>query len=272
MSIFRRCLILCIGLLAVSGCTMLFPGYKADKKPIKLLIMSGKNNHDWKKTTPALKKIYEESGRFTVEVANDVKSLTAENFDKYDVIVCNYTTWPKIKGERWPKNTEKEFLKYIKEGHGFVLFHAASTAWNDWPEFGELIGMKWKKGYTSHGYQHSFTIKISDINHPVTKGMKDFQHVKDEMYAKQIKSDIAQVLATAYSAKKQKGSGLVEPMIVITEYGKGRVFHNALGHCVYGMSGAGFKTLMLRGTEWAATGKVTLPIPADLPEPKKIKK
>ena len=36
---------------------------------IRVLIVDGQNNHDWKHTTPELKKILEETGLFTVDVA-----------------------------------------------------------------------------------------------------------------------------------------------------------------------------------------------------------
>lgn len=38
--------------------------------PIRVLLLSGMNNHDWQQTTPVLKKIYEDSGRFTVDIIN----------------------------------------------------------------------------------------------------------------------------------------------------------------------------------------------------------
>jgi uncharacterized protein len=238
---------------------------------LRLLILSGANNHDWKATTPVLKRMYEDSGRFTVEVTENVPALKGADFAKYDVIVCNYTTYPDIEGHRWPAATEKAFLDYLRAGHGFVLFHAASTAWNDWPEFGDLIGMTWQKDKASgqnisaHGSQHSFAVIITDKQHPVTAGMTDFQHVKDELYHRQLKHSGAHVLATAFSDKAMGGSGENEPMVVVTEYGKGRVFHCAMGHDPKPMAGVGFQTLMLRGAEWAATGKVTLPIPAAWP-------
>jgi uncharacterized protein len=232
---------------------------------IRLLILSGANNHAWKATTPVLKQMYEDSGLFTVDVTDNVPALTGSDFAKYDALVSNYTTWPNIEGNRWPAETEKAFLDYIRAGRGFVLFHAASTAWNDWPEFTELIGLWWKKGQTGHGVQHAFTVNIVDKQHPITQGMPDFVHVKDEMYGRQVKSTTAKVLATAFSDKSTRGSGEHEPMIVVTEYGKGRVFHNALGHDPKPMAGVGFRILMLRGTQWAATGKVTIAIPADWP-------
>jgi len=238
---------------------------------IRLLILSGANNHNWKATTPVLKKMYEDSGRFTVDVTEDVPNLKPADFSKYDCIVSNYTTYPAIDGKRWPADVEKAFLDYISAGHGFVLVHAASTAWNDWPQFTDLIGLSWQKDkatgkkVSGHGAQHSFAVTIVDKDHPVTKGLTDFQHVKDELYHRQLLHPGARVLATAFSDKATGGSGEAEPMIVVTELGRGRCFHNALGHDPSQMAGVGFQTLMLRGTEWAATGKVTIPIPADWP-------
>ena len=46
-------------------------------------------------------------------------------------------------------------------------------------------------------------------------------------------------------------------------YGKGRVFHTVLGHADYSMKCVGFITTLLRGTEWAATGAVTIDVPDD---------
>ena len=67
---------------------------------IRLLILSGANNHGWKATTPVLKKMYEDSGRFTVDVTENVPALTGEDFARYDALVSNYTTYPNIEGHR----------------------------------------------------------------------------------------------------------------------------------------------------------------------------
>lgn len=240
------------------------PGGKEDK--IRILILSGANNHDWKSTTPVLRSIYENSGRFSVDVTEKVPALTAADFAKFDALVSNYTTYPKVVGQRWPAATEKAFLDYIAAGHGFVLFHAASTAWGDWPEFRKLIGLSWQKdaagkNISGHGAQHPFTVKITDHEHPVTRGMPDFLHLPDELYHRQLLDPSAQVLATTFSDHAKRGSGTDEPMVVVTRLGKGRAFHCAMGHATSQMEGVGFQSLMLRGTEWAATGEVTIPVP-----------
>jgi len=231
---------------------------------IQVLILSGRNNHDWQQTTPALKEIYEKSGRFVVEVTNNPAGCTAETLTKYDVIVSNWCAWPEVTGQRWDPATEKALLDFVREGKGFVLFHAASATHQDWPEFQQLIGATWDKKLTGHGRIHTFNVRIDDKTHPVTKGIQDFR-IKDELWHRMAAQPTRKILCTAFSAKEQGGSGNVEPVVIYTHFEKGRCFHNVLGHNVETMQNLAWQTLMLRGTEWAATGKVTLPIPSNWP-------
>jgi type 1 glutamine amidotransferase len=73
------------------------------------------------------------------------------------------------------------------------------------------------------------------------------------------------VLATAHSDPANSGTGEDEPMLMTIHYGRGRIFHTAMGHDVPAIKCVGFIVTFLRGTEWAATGKVTQTVPADFP-------
>jgi type 1 glutamine amidotransferase len=73
------------------------------------------------------------------------------------------------------------------------------------------------------------------------------------------------VLATAYSDPSNAGSGHDEPMLMVLNYGKGRIFHTTLGHDVNALSSVDFIVTFQRGSEWAATGSVTQKVPADFP-------
>jgi type 1 glutamine amidotransferase len=91
-------------------------------------------------------------------------------------------------------------------------------------------------------------------------------HTRDELYDKlRGPADGMHILATAYSAPDKQGTGRHEPMLMTIDYGKGRVFHTALGHADYSVNCVGFITTFTRGTEWAATGKVTIPVPKEFP-------
>jgi len=74
------------------------------------------------------------------------------------------------------------------------------------------------------------------------------------------------ILATAYASKEQGGTGRHEPMVMTVDYKKGRVFHTPMGHADYSMECVGYITLFVRGTDWAATGKVLdSTVPTDFP-------
>jgi hypothetical protein len=93
-----------------------------------------------------------------------------------------------------------------------------------------------------------------------------WMHAADELYATlRGPGKNMTVLATAHSDPKNKGTGHDEPSMVVLSYGKGRVFHTMMGHDVAALSCVGFMTTFQRGTEWAATGRVTQKVPLNFP-------
>lgn len=267
------------------------PLYAAEPS-LQALIVDGQNNHGvWPKTTKMMKKYLEETGLFTVEVATTAPKGTDPNFKpewkKYDVIVSNYN------GADWPEETKKAFVDYMQNGGGLVVVHAADNSFGNWKEYNEMIGLGgWggrneksgpyvylsedgklvrddKKGSGGHhGSQHDFPIIIRDPDHPITKGLpREWMHVQDELYdLLRGPGENMQILATAYANPKFGGSGRHEPMAMTIEYGKGRCFHTPMGHGDYSQECVGFITVLQRGAEWAATGKVTqTKVPDDFP-------
>ena len=91
-------------------------------------------------------------------------------------------------------------------------------------------------------------------------------HQGDELYAHlRGPAENVTVLATAYSDPANRGSGHDEPVLMTIAYGQGRVFHTTLGHDVNALSSVDFVVTFQRGTEWAATGKVTQKVPVSFP-------
>ena len=267
------------------------PTVEEDSKPIKVLIVDGQNNHQWQATTPIMRQFFDECELFSCEVATspakgEDMSGFRPRFADYDVIVSNYN------GEPWPRDTQIEFEAFVRGGGGFVVVHAANNAFSDWPEYNEMIGLggwggrnkssgpyayfkddqlvidtETKGGGGAHGSQHEFLVTTRDAEHPIMRGLPaTWLHTKDELYDRlRGPAKNMNVLATSYADPEQRGSGRDEPMVMTLSYDQGRIFHTPMGHADYSMRCVGFKTLLLRGTEWAATGNVTLPIPADFP-------
>ena len=100
--------------LAVLALTLFFSSAFAEETAaLKALIVDGQNNHNWRETTPVLKRDLEETGRFTVDVATSPgngqdMSQFKPNFSAYDVIVLNYN------GDDWCEETKKAFEEYMK--------------------------------------------------------------------------------------------------------------------------------------------------------------
>lgn len=258
---------------------------------LKVLIVDGQNNHNnWLEKTKLLQEQLEAAGIFQVDIARapaaeaDMASFQP-NFSAYDVVVSNYN------GAAWPEATRQNFEQYVRGGGGFVSFHAADNAFADWPEYNEMIGLGGWEGRNEksgpyvyynkegevirddspgkgghHGPQHEFTVTFRDTDHPISRGLpKEWLHSKDELYD-QLRGPAKNfhILATAFSDDETKnGTGRHEPLLMTIHYGEGRVFHTALGHAPYSMESLGFITTLQRGTEWAATGQVSQPVPKD---------
>jgi len=238
-------------------------------KTINVLILSGKNNHKWQQTTPTIQNILEESGRFMVQVTNNPENLKPAELDPYDVILSNWNSWPDVTGVRWKPDLEKAFLDFVSEGKGFVVIHAGSSALQDWPEFQQIAGGTWELGVTGHGPVHTFRVSIKNKEHPVMKGLKQF-FIKDELWHRTKFHPDVEILSTAYSAQEFKGTGQEEPVLVTTQYGKGRGLYFVLGHNLATMKNTAWRTILLRGTEWAAIGEVTIPAQSPWPQTAEI--
>jgi uncharacterized protein len=233
-------------------------------KSINVLLLSGQNNHAWQKTTPAIQNILEKSGRFFVTVTNNPENLAPEELNQYDVIMSNWNTWPDVTGKRWDPDLEKAFLTFVAEGKGVVIIHAGSSTLQDWPEFQQIAGGTWELGSTGHGPIHTFKVSIENSNHPITKGLKEF-YIKDELWHRTKFQPGIKVLCSAYSSPEKKGTGQNEPVTIVTHYGKGRCCNFVLGHDATTMQNAAWQTIMVRATEWAATGKATISMPDNWP-------
>jgi hypothetical protein len=261
--------------------------------PIAVLLIDGQSAgpyHNWQLTTPVLKRELEQTKLFAVTVASSPRSGQDfanfhPDFSKYKVVVLNYD------GPDWPENLRAQFEQFIHDGGGLVVVHAADNAFPHWPAFNQMTGVGGWRGRTesagpmwyvkdgrllsddspgsagSHGARLPYLVEARAPDHPILKGLpRAWMHNSDELYATlRGPGQHMTVLATAHSDPANHGTGRDEPSLMVLSYGKGRIFHTVMGHDVAALSCAGFIATFQRGTEWAASGRVTQRVPLDFP-------
>ncbi len=270
----------------------------AQTKPIAVMLLDGESAgpyHNWRLTTPVLKRELEETGMFAVTVVTAPDSKTGDlsgfkpEFAQYKVVVSNYDA------PDWPEDLKTQFEAYVRGGGGLVVVHAADNAFPHWVAYDEMIGIGGWRGRDAsagpmwyfdnnklvedsttpgtaghHGARLPYQVVTRAAEHPIMKGLPPvWMHAADELYGTlRGPGKNMTVLATAHSDLQNHGTGHDEPMAMVLSFGKGRVFHTVMGHDVSALSCVGLMTLLQRGTEWAATGRVTQRVPADFPTAK----
>jgi uncharacterized protein len=233
---------------------------EAQEGKLRALIVTGQNNHNWRVTTPHIKQFLEATGRFTVDVTEDPEMfmLFPRRLNRYDVLVLNYNG-PRWGDAAWGYAAEKTFMDAVRGGKAVSVIHAANNAFPGWDDYDRLVGIAWRST-AGHGAYHEFNVKYTVKDHPITQGLTDMQKHPDELYHRltPAPNEPMTVIATAFSDPATRGTGKDEPMALVKSHGKARVFHTALGHDLRSMQDPQFMLLVSRGTEWAATGKVTI--------------
>ncbi|HEX5052137.1 MAG TPA: family 16 glycoside hydrolase [Planctomycetota bacterium] len=233
--------------------------------PIHALVVTGANNHEWQWTAPELVNVLAETGRFVATTTDEPATALVDAPRRFaagelQVLVLDYN------GPRWGEAAERGFLEAVQKGCGVAVVHAADNAFPGWTEYERLVGLLWRDG-SAHGAYHPFDVYVVDAHHAITAGMADLRLHPDELYHRLVPGEGAEyrVLLSAYSDPKTGGTGRYEPMATAGRYGAGRVFHTPLGHVWKGVPATRatwadpqLRRLVARGSEWAATGAVTL--------------
>lgn len=274
--------------------------YQVKAQKHEALIITGQNNHYWQGSSVVIKGILENSGLFnTTTITTPAKGEDMSGFEpdfgKYDLVCLDYN------GDSWKEETKENFVDFVRNGGGLVVFHASDNSFSDWKEYNRMIGVGgwggrteehgpiiyWEDGKIkkdkspgkggAHGKQDEYVVHTRMADHPIMKGLpKSWLHTQDELYhSLRGPAKNMQVLATSSQPTDRGGSGRQEPVLMTIKYGKGRIFHSVMGHTGKKHNNtilcAGFTTTYLRGAEWVVTGNVTQSVSKNFPDVNNIK-
>jgi type 1 glutamine amidotransferase len=287
-----------LSLLAALGMLALPSAQAAEPPPrIKVLIVDGYSNHDWKHTTALVRGVLAPTGLFDVEVetaparADDpAYSTWLPNFAKFDVVIQNSNDLGHV-GPLWPAPAREAFEKFVRDGGGVFILHSANNAFADWPAYNEMIGLGWRpRSYgtalrvrddetlerippgegqnTGHAPRKDQVIhRIGD--HPIHAGLpRAWKTPLIEVYT-HARGPAKNV--TVLSWAEDPGAHGHWPIEWTVDYGAGRVYVSTFGHVWPGETDpvdfrcAGFQTILVRALQWLAHRPVDFPVPPDFP-------
>lgn len=192
-----------------------------------------------------------------------------DRLDDADLYVAGGMFWPELDRpqppEAWAqageppqpyvRPSEKQraaFRAYVASGRPVLAFHGGILCYEDWPEYGQLLGFRWHWGYTGHSVYARYPIRVAADSHPVVAGVTDFE-VHDELYFNVV---LPPLMPTQVHAKAHYGEWVDFPMVLTAEgeagrvAGAGRTAYLANGHSMQSLEPPQIRRLWLNTLEW----------------------
>ncbi len=258
-------------------------------KKINVLLVTGlvTIEHQSRVMKERLRDLLEATGRFHVVIVEEFRNITPQFLEPYDVLFINYDgkLLPTEHARRFGEQTESAVYDFVGKGKGIVFYHSSIWVDPDWPdEWRKLLG-----GYCAMDQgcrrcpKDDHFVEVMDPDDPVTAGIDaKWMNVFDDLFTQVIVHPEARmhVLCSVFDdvenyrvpgfppphhpvsipdndLAKMPGVNEYTPVIWKNLYKEGRVFVTSIGHWE-ALDRFNFITMLVRGTEWAATGEVTL--------------
>ena len=221
------------------------------KKPIRILVVTGGHGYDKAPFNEMLASLGKNITSQVVEFPAAFDQFLPENRGNYDVLVF-YHMWQKITHDQ-----EKIFAECISDGKPLVVLHHSICAFDEWPEYWNIVGGKYfhkpttvdGKEYAACTYIHDIHFMVNVVNkkHPVTKGVKDYEAFDETYKGYYVANGVEPLLTTT-----EKSSN---PVIGWSwHYGKARVVTLQSGHAAPTFRDANFRKLLKQAIVWTNTG------------------
>jgi type 1 glutamine amidotransferase len=228
-----------------------FSAANPPSKPIRILVITGGHDYNAEKFNEMLASLGKNIQYQIAELPAAYDMFLPENRSKYDVLVF-YHMWQTITDEQ-----ASAFADCIWQGKPLVVLHHSICAYDNWPEYLNIIGGKYfhnptivkGKEYPACSYIHDlhFKVKIVNRDNPVTKGLSDFE-IFDETYkGYYVDEGVTPLLTTDEPSST--------PIIGWSKmYGKARVVTLQSGHDAATFQNKNYRKLLLQAIEWVYGG------------------
>ena len=193
-------------------------------------------HHNSEKFVPMLAMPLFQKG-INITYTEDTKDLNSLNLNKYDGLMI-YGNQVKLAPEE-----EAAMKAFVEGGKGLIPIHSASFMFQNSDWYISAVGGQFK----SHG-TGDFTAEIIEPDHPVMKGLSEFETWDETYVHSKINPDMTVLM-------ERVENGHREPWTWIRKQGEGKVFYTAYGHDERTWQNSGFHKLVANGVLWAVSDK-----------------
>lgn len=231
-------------------------------QPIRNLLLAGGVHHPVEASAPSLTDALAPLG-----IQTDVEEDIAAGCQRlaqggYQLLTVSALRWQMLDAkydphrERWgramPEAAREAIRQHLRGGGALLAMHTATICFDDWPQWGEIVGARWVWGQSGHapfgGIDVNFEAATSGS---IADGLPAFQ-CEDEVYENMWMAPDVRPLAHARNQTTPNGSpGAWTPVLWTREWGGGRVVYDALGHNAKSLDHPVHRQLIARAAAWA---------------------
>ncbi len=227
---------------------------------MRAVVLSGGPTHDFPTTSRCLTELLAEVG-LTAEVYDDVDAGVAALQDEQRpaarLLVANLLRWTMHVPARYadraaelgysPSERVRAGLRaHLERGGGLLGMHTASICFDDWPEWGTLLGGAWNWDRSHHPPAGPMSVRVTEPGHPLVSGLNGFSLQHDECYGfLDLQPDVSGLIESDHS-------GVAHPLLWAREQCGGRVVYDALGHDETAYQVPEHREIVRRAARWAA--------------------
>jgi hypothetical protein len=281
------------------------PAFTAPAPRIRVLILDGFSNHNWKLNTKLLRGLLEPTHLFDLSVSTCPRASDPAwkdwhpDFSKTDVILQTCNDISQNPAPKWPDGVKTDFVNFVKNGGGTFIYHSANNAFADWPEYNDIIGIGWRKKSFGTALQMDEKGNITKLPpgqgadtghanrgevlvhnqgaHPIHEGFPQTWRTPALEVYYDARGPANNLTVLSYGLDPQGKQ--YWPLEWTVTYGEGRVYSSSFGHIWSDESetkqpvdllAVDEQILIQRTLQWLAKRPVTVPLPANFPTAEKI--
>jgi type 1 glutamine amidotransferase len=241
------------------------PAAASGDKPVKVLLVTGIEFHNWRETAPQIAKQLDQCPNIDITIDTDFNVLCTDKIFDYDVLFFNFWNSRNDPPSRDDDLALSNMEKFLDSGKGIVVYHLAIGIFETHKDRVEkIIGRVYDRSLPPHDPFREFPVTIVKRDHPIMRSVGDFK-IQDELYTCfALEGRPIEVLAEATSIVVKKPF----PMAHLYKHGKGHVFTTVLGHDLRALKSQEFVTMLRNAVLWL--GKKEVPAtPAKVASPAK---